>query len=156
MTAVRRLLIYADSSVIGGCEDPEFAESSLALWQRFVEGTHTLVFSAHTLRELIQAPATVRARVDRVPTEHVIVLADSEEAFGLADAYIQRGILGPGSRSDALHVALATVGRVDVLVSWNFRHIVNLARVRLFHSVNLERGYGLIEIRSPREVIDYD
>lgn len=94
----------------------EFAEVSLALWQRFVEG----------------------------------------EAFSLADAYIQRGILGPGSRSDALHVALATVGGVDVLVSWNFRHIVNLGRVRLFHSANLERGYPLIEIRSPLEVLDYE
>lgn len=149
-------MIYADSSVLGGCEDLEFAEVSLALWQRFVEGSHTLVLSAHTLRELVQAPAAVRARVGRVPTEHVIVLPDSEEAFSLADAYIQRGILGPGSRSDALHVALATVGRVDVLVSWNFRHIVNLGRVRLFHSANLERGYPLIEIRSPLEVLDYE
>jgi hypothetical protein len=149
-------LIYADSSVIGGCEDPEFSEGTLVLWQRFVEGTHTLVLSAHTLRELVQAPTAVRARVDQVPAGHVLVLPDSDEAFSLADAYIQRGILGPGSRSDALHVALATVGRVDILVSWNFRHIVNLGRVRLFHSVNLERGYSLIEIRSPQEVLDYD
>ena len=156
MRALRGLLIYVDSSVIGGCEDPGFAEASLALWHRFVEGAHTLVLSAHTLRELVEAPAAVRTRVDQVPIEHVLILPDSEEAFSLADAYIQRGVVGPGSRSDALHVALATVGRVDVLVSWNFRHIVNLARVRLFHSVNLERGYGLIEIRSPREVLDYE
>lgn len=156
MRALGRLLIYADSSVIGGCEDPEFADTSRSLWQRFVEGTHTLVLSAHTLRELVQAPAAVRTRVDQVPTDHVLVLPDSEEAFSLADAYIQRGILGPGSHSDALHVALATVSRVDILVSWNFRHIVNLGRIRLFHSVNLERGYSLIEIRSPREVLEYD
>lgn len=156
MTAQRKLVIYADSSVIGGCEDREFSDTSLALWQRFVNGAHTLVLSAHTLRELVQAPAAVRARVDQVPTDHVLVLPDSEEAFSLADAYIQRGIVGPGSRSDALHVALATVGRADVIVSWNFRHIVNLGRIRLFHSANLERGYGLIEIRSPREVLEYD
>ena len=156
MRAVRRLSIYADSSVIGGCEDPEFAETSRSLWERFVEGTHTLVLSAHTLRELMQAPPVVRARVDQILTDHMLLLPDSEEAFSLADAYIQRGILGPGSRSDALHVALATVGRVDVLASWNFRHIVNLGRIRLFHSVNLERGYSLIEIRSPQEVLEYD
>jgi hypothetical protein len=156
VTTLRRLLIYADSSVIGGCEDSEFREWSLALWERFVEGAHTLILSAHTLRELVHAPAAVRAHVDQVPPEHVILLQDSEEAFSLADAYIQRGILGPGSRSDALHVALATVGRVDVLVSWNFRHIVNLSRVRTFHSVNVERGYSLIEIRSPQEVLEYD
>ena len=68
----------------------------------------------------------------------------------------QEGIIGPGSRADALHVALATVSRVDVLVSWNFRHIVNLGRIRLFQGVNLEIGYGLIEIRTPKEVLDYE
>lgn len=153
---LRKLLIYVDVSVIGGCEDSEFAEASLALWRRFVDGTHTLALSAHTLRELVHAPAAVRARVDRTPADHVLVLPDSEEAFDLADAYIRRGILGPGSRSDAFHVALATVGGVDVLVSWNFRHIVNLGRIRLYHSVNLERGYPLVEIRTPREVLEYE
>ena len=65
-------------------------------------------------------------------------------------------MLGPGSHSDALHVALATVARVDVLVSWNFKHIVNLGRIRLFNSVNIEWGYGLVEIRSPKEVLEYE
>ena len=50
-------------------------------------------------------------------------------------------------------MALTTIGRVDVLVSWNFRHIVNLGRIRLFNAVNLEQGYGLIEIRTPKEVL---
>jgi hypothetical protein len=153
---MRKLWIYSDASVIGGCEDPEFAVHSCALWEQFVGGPHVLVLSAHTLRELVDAPDAVRTRVDSVPLEHQIVLGDSQEAFDLADAYLRRGIVGPGSRGDALHVALATVGRADVLVSWNFRHIVNLGRIRLFHSVNLERGYGLIEIRSPEEVLEYE
>jgi hypothetical protein len=91
-----------------------------------------------------------------VPAQHQIVLPDTEEAADLANAYLSRGIVGPGSHADALHVALATVGRVDVLVSWNFRHIVNLGRIRLFHSVNIGRGYGTIEIRSPTEVLEYE
>jgi hypothetical protein len=66
---------------------------------------------------------------------------------------LDRGIVGPGSRTDALHVALATVGGVDVIVSWNFKHVVNLGRIRLFNAVNLEQGYGLIEIRTPTEVL---
>jgi hypothetical protein len=61
--------------------------------------------------------------------------------------------MGPGSRSDALHVALATIGRVDVMVSWNFKHIVNLGKIRMFNAVNLEQGYGFIEIRTPKEVL---
>jgi hypothetical protein len=122
----------------------EFAADSLALWQRFVRGMDTLVLSAHTLRELQGAPDSVRARLTEVPDEHVVVFSDTDEA------YLSRGVVGPGSRADALHVALATVGRVDVMVSWNFRHIVNLGRIRLFQAVNLEKGYGLIEIRSPK------
>lgn len=51
-------------------------------------------------------------------------------------------------------IAMATLDRVDVLVSWNFKHIVNLNRMRLFNSVNLKLGYPMIDIRSPREVLD--
>ncbi len=112
---MRRLLIYADVSVIGGCEDAQFAEYSRALWSGFVEGHHLLVLSLHTLRELEGAPEAVRDRIPEVPDDHVIVLADSEEAQELAEAYLKRGIVGPGARSDAGQVALAAVGRVDVI-----------------------------------------
>ncbi len=145
--------MYVDASVIGGCEDVEFAEASLALWRLFVKGTFTQVLSAHTLRELQDAPDGVRRRLMEIPAANQLLLMDTPEADALADAYLTHGILGPGSRSDALHVALATTGRVDVLVSWNFKHIVNLGRIRLFNAVNLEQGYGAIEIRTPREVL---
>ncbi len=153
---MKKLYVYVDASVIGGCEDTEFAEASLALWRLFVKGTFVPVLSEHTLRELQGAPERVRARLLEIPEAHQIVLLDAAEADALADAYLAHGIVGPGSRSDALHVALATVARVDVLVSWNFRHVVNLGRIRLFNAVNLEQGYGPIEIRSPREVLEDD
>jgi hypothetical protein len=146
---MKRLYVYVDASVIGGCEDSEYAEASLALWRLFVRGAFIQVLSEHTLRELQEAPGKVRDRLLEIPEENQIVLMDAPEA----DAYLAHGIVGPGSRSDALHVALATIGRVDVLVSWNFKHIVNLGRIRLFNAVNLEQGYGLVEIRTPREVL---
>jgi len=150
---MKRLHVHVDASVIGGCEDPEFAEASLALWRLFVRGVFIQVLSEHTLRELQDAPERVRARLLDIPEAHQIVIVDTPEADALADAYLTHGIVGPGSRSDALHVALATVGRVDVLVSWNFKHIVNIGRIRLFNAVNLEQGYGPVEIRSPMEVV---
>lgn len=153
---MRKLLIYADASVIGGCEDPEFAENSRSLLQQFIDGRYLLVLSTHTLRELRGAPEEVRKNLLDVPEEFQVILEDSPEAAKLADAYLKRGVLGPGSRADALHVALATIGRADVLVSWNFKHLVNLSKIRLFHSVNIEWGYGTIEIRSPREVLQYE
>jgi hypothetical protein len=57
-------------------------------------------------------------------------------------------------RADALHIALATVARVDVLVSWNFKHIVNLTRIHAYNAVNLKRGYPLLEIRTPQEIVE--
>jgi len=152
----RKLLIYVDASVVGGCEDDEFRDDSLALWRRFVQGRHTLVLSAHTMRELEGAPEAVSAHLDEVPESHQLLLSDSEEASELAVEYLRRGVLGPGSHADALHIALATIGQVDVLVSWNFRHIVNLGRIRLFNGVNLQQGYGSLEIRTPKEVLEYE
>jgi len=153
---MKRIYIYVDASVVGGCEDSEFAEASLSLWRLFIKGDFVQVLSEHTLRELSGAPENVRAHLLDVPVANQIMLADTPEADVLAETYLAHGIVGPGSRSDALHVALATVARVDVLVSWNFKHIVNLKRIRLFNAVNLEQGYGLIEIRSPREVLSHE
>ena len=74
----------------------------------------------------------------------------------LADKYIQDKVVGRTSREDCIHIALATLHRADVLISWNFKHIVNLIRIRGYNSVNLKTGYPTIEIRSPKELIDYE
>ena len=70
----------------------------------------------------------------------------------LAEAYIKEGVVGEANRVDAQHIAIATIQRVDVLVSWNFQHIVNWSRIRAFNSVNLRLGYPQLEIRSPQQV----
>jgi hypothetical protein len=150
---MKRLQIYVDASVVGGCEDEEFRDATMRLWKHFIDGSFIQILSEHTLRELQGAPEKVRNHLAAVPVENQIILPDSDEADELAEAYLVRGIVGPNCRADALHVALATLGRADVLVSWNFKHVVNLCRIRLFNAVNLEQGYGLIEIRTPKEVV---
>lgn len=80
----------------------------------------------------------------------------TEEVVNLAMEYIVEGVIGEGKLVDAEHIAIATLNSVDVLVSWNFRHIVNLQRIRGYNSVNLKYGYPLLEIRSPLEVITYE
>jgi hypothetical protein len=94
----------------------------------------------------------VRAILAGVPAVHIEPLPLSPEAEELAAAYIADGAVGPHMRADALHIALATIARVDVLVSWNFKHIVNLKRIHAYNAVNLRHGYPLVEIRTPREV----
>ncbi len=137
---------------MGGCEDNEFREPSRRLLEAFVGGDLTLVLSELTLRELDAAPEKVRIVLGRVPQAHIEPLSLSSEAEELAGAYIEDGAIGARMRADALHIALATVARVDVLVSWNFKHIVNLKRIHAYNSVNLKKGYPLLEIRTPREV----
>jgi hypothetical protein len=145
--------IYADTSVVGGCEDEEFAEHSIRLMESFVRGERVLVLSSLTVQELAMAPADVRRRLASVPEAHIETLQLDAEASDLADAYVSAGVLTAKMRADAQHIAIATVARVDVLVSWNFKHIVNLQRIRGYNSVNLRRGYPMIEIRTPREVM---
>jgi hypothetical protein len=73
----------------------------------------------------------------------------------LADIYIRENVVGKTSREDCIHIALATIFKADVLFSWNFKHIVNLNRIRGYNSVNLKSGYPIIEIRSPLDLIEY-
>jgi hypothetical protein len=148
-----KLRIYTGTSVLGGCEDEEFAEHSVRLLDSFVRGERVLVLSSLTVQELAAAPMEVRGRLASVPEVHVEMLQLDAEARELAEAYIAAAVLSPRMRADAQHIAIATVGRVDVLVSWNFRHIVNLERIHGYNSVNLRKSYPMIEIRTPREVL---
>ncbi len=84
---------------------------------------------------------------------HRIAIGISDEAIRLAETYITEGALTNKSYNDALHIALATLHNSEVLASWNFKHIVNLERIRLYNSINLRLGYRMIEIRTPREIL---
>jgi len=147
-----RARIYVDASVIGGCEDDEFSEHSVRLMKCFVRGEFVLVVSTLTVQELTGAPDRVREHLASVPEKHIETLQLDTEARELADAYIAAGVITARMRADAQHIAIATVARVDVLVSWNFKHIVNLDRIHGYNSVNLRKGYPTLEIRTPREV----
>lgn len=144
--------IYTDTSVIGGCEDEEFRVHSRRLMARFTTGDARLVLSELVLRELDAAPQAVRDIVPTIPKANVEIIRLSPEAEALARDYLADGILTINMFADAQHIAMATVARVDVLVSWNFRHVVNLPRIQRVHRVNARHGYPAIEIRSPREV----
>ena len=154
LSTATKLRVYADTSVFGGCEDDEFRCPSRRLFDQFVRGDMTLLLSAVTLNELERAPERVRAVLHSVPEENTEFLDLSPEVEELANHYISDGAIASKMLPDALHIALATSARADVLVSWNFRHMVNLKRVRAYNSVNLKNGYQRLDIRMPREVLD--
>jgi hypothetical protein len=147
-----RTRIYVDASVVGGCEDDEFAVHSLRLMEAFARGEFVFVISDLTVQELAAAPRGVRNRVALVPEEFIEALQLDADARDLAEAYIAADVVTARMRADAQHIAIATVARVDAVVSWNFKHIVNLQRIHGYNSVNLRLGYPMIEIRTPREV----
>ncbi len=147
--------IYIDTSVIGGCFDPEFAEWSNGLLQDFRNGTFRPLLSEVTAAEVGDAPEDVQAIYAELISLNAEVLTVEESALKLADEYQKHGILTPNFFDDGLHIALATIAEADLLVSWNFRHIVHFDRIRLFNAVNIESGYKPLQIFSPREVTTY-
>ncbi|MBX2997608.1 MAG: hypothetical protein KF893_03785 [Caldilineaceae bacterium] len=147
--------VYLDTSVLGGCFDPEFAEWSNGLMQDFRSGLLMPLLSQVTATELQDAPEKVQVVYAELLLLGAEIVEATESALELADAYQEHGILTTKFYDDGLHIAVATVGAADVLVSWNFRHIVHFDKIRMFNAVNLEYGYKPLQIFSPREVTSY-
>jgi hypothetical protein len=122
---MKTLRIYLDTPVFGGFLDDEFADESQALFDLIRAGRFVLVISEVLLEELAAAPEAVQNVLAGLPTDYIEFLQNSLEIQRLRDAYLTEGILGPASRSDAEHVASASVAEVDFIVSWNFKHIVH-------------------------------
>ena len=148
--------LYIDTSVFGGYFDDEFAEFTKPLFEKISNGNFKLLFSTATQDELENAPPQVRDLVTHLKTEFTEFIEETEEAVNLALAYIAEKVVGQTSYVDCLHIALATIHRADFLISWNFKHIVNVQKIMGYNSVNLKNGYKQLEIRSPRELLTYE
>ena len=148
--------IYIDTSIVGGYFDEEFKEATILLFERLEIGEIIFVVSDLLDFELINAPSYVRELLYKYSVDKFNRVELSEEAIILADAYINEKVVGKTSLEDCRHIALATINKVDVLASWNFKHIVNLDRIKGYNSVNLKLGYQMIEIRSPKDLINYE
>jgi predicted nucleic acid-binding protein len=147
--------IYIDTSVVGGYYDAEFAEATKALFERLKDGTVVFVVSEVLYAELAGAPAHVQALLESCEDRQLEYVPLSQEAKDLANAYITEQVVGKTSMEDCQHIAMATLCKADVLASWNFKHIVNLARIKGYNAVNLKMGYAPLEIRNPKELINY-
>jgi predicted nucleic acid-binding protein len=147
--------IYIDTSVVGGFFDEEFKEATTKLFERLDNNEIIFVVSDLLDLELINAPQLVRDHLLKYSADKFQRVELNLEAIKLADAYIDEKVVGKTSLEDCRHIALATIHKVDVLASWNFKHIVNLYRIKGYNSVNLRLGYSMIEIRSPKDLVNY-
>lgn len=151
-----KLRIYIDTSVVGGYFDEEFEADTKLFFERIFRKDFLIYFSEISEAELSLAPDFIRELKAKIPEDCYRYLELENEAKELANTYIKEKILGKSSFNDAYHIAIATINRLDVLVSWNFKHIVNYDKIKLFNSINLKSGYPLIEIRSPKEFIRHE
>jgi predicted nucleic acid-binding protein len=151
-----KLRVYLDTSVVGGYFDDEFEAVTKLFFERIFNKDFLVYFSEISEAELSLAPNFVKELKLKIPIDCYRHLDLDYESQELAETYLKEKILGQASLDDAYHIAIATVNRLDVLVSWNFKHIVNYDKIKLFNSVNLRLGYPMIEIRSPKEFVRYE
>ena len=148
--------IYIDTSVVGGYHDLEFKEYTIPLFERIQNGEFTVLLSTVTQDELEFAPIHVKDLIRNMKNEFTEFLTISDEAVELATEYINERVVGQTSYADCLHIALATINMADFLISWNYKHIVNVQRIRGYNSINIRNGYKQLEIRSPRDFEKYE
>ena len=146
------LKVYVDTSVFGGCFDGEFEVESKRFFDLVRAGHVVVMVSPVVLEELREAPPCVQDVFQSLSEDSVIPVDLSADIIELRDAYIAAGIVSPRFVDDATHVAAATAARADAIVSWNFKHIVRVDKMRAYNRVNLQMGFGLLSIVSPQEV----
>jgi predicted nucleic acid-binding protein len=145
--------VYADTSVFGGIFDEEFETSSKAFFDTIKKGSFKLITS-ELVREEIQAGPPKMLDIFEEFLVNAEIAEITEGVLQLQQSYVQAGIVSEKYATDALHVALATVSNADLIVSWNFKHIVNFQKIPLYNAVNTLNGFEQIAIYSPLEVIE--
>lgn len=153
---MKKQRIYLDTSVFGGLYDEEFNEYTEPLFERIRKSEFEIIHSNVTELELEKAPEKIKAALKLLPKNSTEYVKSDIETANLAKKYIEEGVVGSTSYVDCLHIALATKHNTNILVSWNFKHIVNVLRIIGYNSVNISQGYKPIDIRSPRELMNYE
>ena len=143
---------YVDTSVWGGFDDKEFSDWTIPFFKEAKQGKFIIVLSDVTVGELQKAPEIIRELPTTIPPEFLELVNITDEQLTLADKYVQDGALTAKFHSDAQHIAISSILKVDSLVSWNFKHMVNFFRIRQYNSINLKHGYSTIDIRTPKEI----
>jgi len=150
---MRKPRLYFDTSVFGGIYDVEFQQETELLFEMVKNGEIVCVYSDLCEFELEKAPNKVIQHflsLDKNQTEFVEI---TEEINQLAEEYIKEKVVGETSIDDCRHIACATINKVDYLISWNFKHIVNVFRIRGYNAINIKNGHIQLDIRSPKEII---
>jgi len=144
--------VYVDGCAVGGLFN-QYTEQSKPFWSAVQNGEIVIIASDVLESEIVRAPQCVRDFFNSLPESQIERIASTEESNALAKRYVAENVVGPTSLDDCRHIAMATLVHADVLVSWNFKHVVNVRRIRGYNGINMKLGYPQIDIRTPYEVI---
>lgn len=157
---MKKTKIYLDSSVISHLKQddvPEKMNDTLALWKTIKQGWYDAVISDLVLREIGNCGEPKRSILyDYLSEINYKRLSSDDETENLANEFIKQKILTPKSKDDSLHIAIAVINNCDIIVSWNFKHLVNVKTINGVRAVNLLNGYRVIDIYSPTVLIKGD
>jgi predicted nucleic acid-binding protein len=142
---MKKLKIYLDTSVISHLQHedaPERTEETLLFWEELKTGKYEIVISDLTLNEIKKCSQP--KQTDMLSYLEEIdygILHENDEVDNLAQEYVENGILTRKNISDCLHIAFAVVNECDVIVSWNFKHMVRFKTIQGVRAVNAKNGY---------------
>jgi predicted nucleic acid-binding protein len=152
--------IYLETSVFNFCfadDAPDKKNDTLKLFEEIKAGLYVPYTSAYVMQELVRAVEPKQSQMVALIAEYEMRFLEQSDAIrDLAELYVVEGIIPAKHLTDALHIAAATVHDLDIIVSYNFRHIVKRKTVTMAEVVNLREGYKRIGIFSPTEVIEND
>jgi len=156
---MKKTRLYIDTSVLGGLldiEDSKRLNTAENLFKLIKEGIYEGFISFLTLEEILKAPQEIQGTLkNTIAKSGLKILEETEESIELANAYVNDEVIPIRYRNDARHIAIGVYHEVDFVVSWNYRHMVNITVRRLINSANLRMGYKPVEIISPEEVVGY-
>jgi len=160
---MKRLKIYFDTSVINflfADDAPQLRDATIDFFENFVNTGKYEVYISDIVITEIEATKDAEKRTEllKVTENYPIGFVDeqqSTEIVRLADLYLKNGILPAKSKADAFHIAICVVNQIDILLTWNYKHLANINRKHKITQVNIENNYlHPLEILTPFEVID--
>ena len=158
---MRKLKIYLDTSVISHLDAPDVPDKmndTLSLWELFNHGEYDVYISSAVLTELYDCALPKRQiMLEYLNQIEYTELVETDEVLELADKYIKAGFVKPKSYDDCIHLSSATVNDCDIIISWNFKHIVNIKTIQAVNQINYANGYlHAIQILPPNMLLKGD
>ena len=155
---MRKIKVYLDTSVISHLmqEDvPEKMADTRKLWEMFKNGKYDVYLSAVTLREIQNCPEPKKTQlIDYLNQIKFTMLEITDDVTVIAKKIIEMGILSQKSYDDCQHIGTAIVNECDCIISWNFKHIVNVKTIRGIRAITNLEGYRMIEIWNPSVLLE--